>query len=125
MSGDHRGGIAVNAVDVKKAVKAREREIVRFLSKVLQTPSVTGYEAAVAEVIAREIEVIGLRARIEEAEKEGPIFWRNGRACRGRGLSLTATWMYSPRRQVQKRNTADPGRDGWKAAGSSGAVPTT
>ena len=47
MSGDHHGGIAVNAGDVKKAVKAREREIVRFLSKVLQTPSVTGDEAAV------------------------------------------------------------------------------
>ena len=72
MSGDHRGGIAVNAGDVKKAVKAREREIVSFLSKVLQTPSVTGYEAAVAEVIAREIEGIGLRPRIEEAEKGRP-----------------------------------------------------
>ena len=72
MSGNHERGTAVNARDVKKAVKARHREIIRFLSKVLQTPSVTGDEAAVAEVIAREIEGIGLRPRIEETEKGRP-----------------------------------------------------
>lgn len=72
MSGNHERGTAVNARDVKKAVKAHHREIISFLSKVLQTPSVTGDEAAVAEVIAREIEGIGLRPRIEETEKGRP-----------------------------------------------------
>lgn len=62
----------VSGQDIKKAVRARGREIVGFLARVLQTPSVTGDEAALAGVIAGEIERMGLTPQIEEAEKGRP-----------------------------------------------------